>query len=66
MQVRLRKHPTDYFASEITTVGKTVVVSNTRGVDALRPGVSRENMADVTDPRGREAMDRIINGCPRA
>ncbi|TKA01217.1 bifunctional YncE family protein/alkaline phosphatase family protein [Actinacidiphila oryziradicis] len=29
--------PTDYFPSEITTVGKTVVVSNTRGVDALRP-----------------------------
>jgi len=29
--------PTDYFPSEITTVGKTVVVSNTRGIDALRP-----------------------------
>ncbi|MEU2281470.1 bifunctional YncE family protein/alkaline phosphatase family protein [Streptomyces sp. NPDC013178] len=29
--------PTDYFPSEITTVGKTVVVSNTRGVDARRP-----------------------------
>ncbi|MGW1710735.1 alkaline phosphatase family protein [Streptomyces sp. NPDC002206] len=29
--------PTDYFPAEITTVGKNVVVSNTRGVDALRP-----------------------------
>lgn len=29
--------PTDYFPSEITTVGKQVVVSNTRGVDARRP-----------------------------
>ncbi|MET9870602.1 alkaline phosphatase family protein, partial [Streptomyces sp. NPDC006386] len=29
--------PTDYFPAEITTVGKQVVVSNTRGVDARRP-----------------------------
>ncbi|UWE10912.1 bifunctional YncE family protein/alkaline phosphatase family protein [Actinacidiphila bryophytorum] len=29
--------PTDYFPSEIATVGNKVVVSNTRGVDALRP-----------------------------
>ncbi|MFG2887078.1 alkaline phosphatase family protein [Streptomyces sp. NPDC048297] len=29
--------PTDYFPSEITTVGGKVVVSNTRGIDALRP-----------------------------
>src|SRR3954468_2085118 len=28
--------PTDYFPSEITTVGKDVLVSNTRGIDALR------------------------------
>ena len=28
--------PTDYFPAEITTVGKNVVVSNTRGIDALR------------------------------
>ncbi|WP_427896042.1 alkaline phosphatase family protein [Kribbella sp. GL6] len=28
--------PTDYFPSEITTAGDNVVVSNTRGVDALR------------------------------
>ncbi|MFF4399776.1 alkaline phosphatase family protein [Streptomyces sp. NPDC001480] len=29
--------PTDYFPAEIATVGKEVVVSNTRGVDARRP-----------------------------
>ncbi|SEG83547.1 40-residue YVTN family beta-propeller repeat-containing protein [Actinacidiphila yanglinensis] len=29
--------PTDYFPAEIATVGKQVVVSNTRGIDALRP-----------------------------
>jgi YVTN family beta-propeller protein len=28
--------PTDYFPAEITTVGKDVIVSNTRGVDARR------------------------------
>ncbi|SNS64152.1 40-residue YVTN family beta-propeller repeat-containing protein [Streptosporangium subroseum] len=29
--------PTGYFPAEITTVGNDVLVSNTRGVDALRP-----------------------------
>ncbi|MEU7301389.1 alkaline phosphatase family protein [Streptomyces sp. NPDC007206] len=29
--------PTDYFPSEITTVGDQVLVSNTRGIDARRP-----------------------------
>ncbi|MFI8236564.1 bifunctional YncE family protein/alkaline phosphatase family protein [Streptomyces sp. NPDC085866] len=29
--------PTDYFPGEITTVGKQVLVSNTRGIDARRP-----------------------------
>jgi YVTN family beta-propeller protein len=29
--------PTDYFPSEITQVGKQIVVSNTRGIDARRP-----------------------------
>ena len=29
--------PTDYFPAEITTVGKQIVVSNTRGIDARRP-----------------------------
>ncbi|MET7456855.1 bifunctional YncE family protein/alkaline phosphatase family protein [Streptomyces sp. NPDC005574] len=32
--------PTDYFPAEIATVGDTVVVSNTRGVDARRPTTS--------------------------
>ena len=32
--------PTDYFPAEITTVGKQVVVSNTRGIDARRPTAS--------------------------
>ncbi|WP_405881867.1 phosphoesterase [Streptomyces sp. NBC_01136] len=32
--------PTDYFPSEIATVGKNVVVSNTRGIDARRPTTS--------------------------
>ncbi|MEV5012779.1 alkaline phosphatase family protein [Streptomyces sp. NPDC055692] len=30
--------PTDYFPSEIATVGNEIVVSNTRGIDARRPG----------------------------
>jgi YVTN family beta-propeller protein len=29
--------PTDYFPAEITTVGRQVLVSNTRGIDARRP-----------------------------
>ncbi|MFF4795841.1 bifunctional YncE family protein/alkaline phosphatase family protein [Streptomyces sp. NPDC001276] len=29
--------PTDYFPSEIATVGNEIVVSNTRGIDARRP-----------------------------
>ncbi|MYS21806.1 DNA-binding beta-propeller fold protein YncE [Streptomyces sp. DvalAA-14] len=32
--------PTDYFPAEIATVGNQVVVSNTRGIDALRPTTS--------------------------
>ncbi|WP_435644366.1 phosphoesterase [Streptomyces sp. H49] len=32
--------PTDYFPAEITTVGKQVVISNTRGIDARRPTTS--------------------------
>ncbi|MER7637676.1 alkaline phosphatase family protein [Streptomyces sp. NPDC126522] len=40
--------PTDYFPSEITTVGKQVVVSNTRGIDALRPDAAGHNTHDTT------------------
>ncbi|MDX3117751.1 bifunctional YncE family protein/alkaline phosphatase family protein [Streptomyces scabiei] len=32
--------PTDYFPSEITTVGGNVVVSHTRGIDARRPSAT--------------------------
>jgi YVTN family beta-propeller protein len=32
--------PTDYFPAEIATVGKQIVVSNTRGIDARRPTAS--------------------------
>ncbi|NUP51181.1 MAG: phosphoesterase [Catenulispora sp.] len=32
--------PTDYFPSEITTIGDQVLVSNTRGIDSLRPVVA--------------------------
>jgi YVTN family beta-propeller protein len=39
--------PTDYFPSEITTVGDDVVVSNTRGIDALR-NTSRHGTHDTT------------------
>jgi YVTN family beta-propeller protein len=40
--------PTDYFPSEITTVGNKVVVSNTRGIDALRPDAAGHNTHDTT------------------
>ncbi|WP_329318201.1 alkaline phosphatase family protein [Streptomyces sp. NBC_01262] len=40
--------PTDYFPSEITTVGKQVVVTNTRGIDALRPDAAGHNTHDTT------------------
>jgi YVTN family beta-propeller protein len=40
--------PTDYFPAEITTVGKQVVVSNTRGVDARRPDASGHATHDTT------------------
>ncbi|MGW2568198.1 phosphoesterase [Streptomyces sp. NPDC001537] len=41
--------PTDYFPSGIATVGRTVVVSNTRGIDARRPtAASGHNTHDTT------------------
>ena len=40
--------PTDYFPSGITTVGKQVVVTNTRGIDALRPDSAGHNTHDTT------------------
>ncbi|MEZ0090766.1 alkaline phosphatase family protein [Streptacidiphilus sp. EB129] len=56
--------PTDYFPAEITTVGKTVVVSNTRGVDALRPDPSgAHNTHDTTSSLTRFTLpsDRVIS-----
>ncbi|NUQ98140.1 MAG: phosphoesterase, partial [Streptomyces sp.] len=41
--------PTDYFPSGIATVGKKIVVSNTRGIDARRPtAASGHNTHDTT------------------
>jgi len=41
--------PTDYFPSEVATVGNQIVVANTRGVDALRPTVAAgHNTHDTT------------------
>ncbi|KOV73020.1 MULTISPECIES: bifunctional YncE family protein/alkaline phosphatase family protein [unclassified Streptomyces] len=40
--------PTDYFPAEITTVGKKVVVSNTRGIDARRPAGAGHGTHDTT------------------
>ncbi|MEU6548916.1 alkaline phosphatase family protein [Streptomyces sp. NPDC046915] len=40
--------PTDYFPAEIATVGKNVVVSNTRGVDARRPDSAGHGTHDTT------------------
>ncbi|MEU6217685.1 bifunctional YncE family protein/alkaline phosphatase family protein [Streptomyces sp. NPDC047022] len=40
--------PTDYFPAEIATVGKHVVVSNTRGVDARRPDSAGHGTHDTT------------------
>ncbi|MFJ5031891.1 alkaline phosphatase family protein [Streptomyces sp. NPDC088560] len=54
--------PTDYFPSEITTVGKTVVVSNTRGIDARRPDSAGHATHDTTSSLTRFALpsDRTI------
>jgi YVTN family beta-propeller protein len=55
--------PTDYFPAEITTVGKEVVVSNTRGIDALRPTNSAgHGTHDTTSSVQRFTLpdDRVI------
>jgi YVTN family beta-propeller protein len=55
--------PTDYYPAEITTVGDNVVVSNTRGIDALR-NTSRHNSHDTTSSLTRFTLpdDHAING----
>ena len=40
--------PTDYFPAEITTVGDSVVVSNTRGIDARRSTGNAHGTHDTT------------------
>ncbi|WP_037605971.1 bifunctional YncE family protein/alkaline phosphatase family protein [Streptacidiphilus rugosus] len=55
--------PTDYFPAEIATVHGTVVVSNTRGVDALRPDSSgAHNTHDTTSSLTRFTLpgDSVI------
>ncbi|MEY9968456.1 YVTN family beta-propeller protein [Streptacidiphilus sp. MAP12-16] len=55
--------PTDYFPAEITTVGQNVVVSNTRGIDALRPNSSgAHNTHDTTSSLTQFTLpsDRVI------
>ncbi|MET8626807.1 bifunctional YncE family protein/alkaline phosphatase family protein [Kitasatospora sp. NPDC004669] len=55
--------PTDYFPTEITTVGSTVVVSNTRGIDARRPNsTGAHNTHDTTSSLTRFTLpgDREI------
>ena len=55
--------PTDYYPAEITTVGRDVLVSNTRGIDARRPTTSGGHGAhDTTSSlqRFRLPSDRDI------
>ncbi|MEU0256717.1 bifunctional YncE family protein/alkaline phosphatase family protein [Streptomyces sp. NPDC006184] len=54
--------PTDYFPAEITTVGKKVVVSNTRGVDARRPDSAGRGTHDTTSSLTQFTLpsDRVI------
>ncbi|SEL18737.1 bifunctional YncE family protein/alkaline phosphatase family protein [Streptacidiphilus jiangxiensis] len=55
--------PTDYFPTEITTVGGQVVVSNTRGIDALRPDATgAHNTHDTTSSLTTFTLpsDRVI------
>ncbi|WP_225809544.1 bifunctional YncE family protein/alkaline phosphatase family protein [Streptomyces spinosus] len=54
--------PTDYFPAEITTVGKKVVVSNTRGIDARRPAAVGHGTHDTTSSLTQFTLpsDRVI------
>ncbi|RAG85874.1 phosphoesterase [Streptacidiphilus pinicola] len=55
--------PTDYFPTDIATVGNNVVVSNTRGIDALRPDASgAHNTHDTTSSLTQFQLpsDRVI------
>ncbi|MFG2357877.1 alkaline phosphatase family protein [Streptomyces sp. NPDC048521] len=54
--------PTDYFPAEITTVGKKVVVSHTRGIDARRPDSAGHGTHDTTSSLTQFTLpsDRVI------
>lgn len=54
--------PTDYFPAEITTVGKKVVVSHTRGIDARRPAAAGHGTHDTTSSLTQFTLpsDRVI------
>ncbi|MFD9794586.1 alkaline phosphatase family protein [Streptomyces sp. NPDC059070] len=53
--------PTDYFPAEVATVGKTVVVSNTRGIDARRPTVrTGHGTHDTTSSLQRFTLPRDL------
>ncbi|MFJ6013235.1 alkaline phosphatase family protein [Streptomyces sp. NPDC092952] len=60
--------PTDYFPAEIATVGKEVVVSNTRGIDARRPNnPAGHGTHDTTSSLQRFTLpsDRVIKAQTR-
>lgn len=54
--------PTDYFPAEITTVGRKVVVSHTRGIDARRPAPAGHGTHDTTSSLTQFTLpsDRVI------
>jgi YVTN family beta-propeller protein len=56
--------PTDYFPAEITTLGNTVVVSNTRGIDARRSAGPTHGTHDTTSSVQWFTLpnDHAING----
>ena len=56
--------PTDYFPSAVNVVGGQVVVSNTRGIDALRPDAAGHGTHDTTSSLTRFALpnDHTTNG----
>ncbi|MER5745708.1 alkaline phosphatase family protein [Streptomyces sp. NPDC002225] len=60
--------PTDYFPAEIATVGKEIVVSNTRGIDARRPNnPAGHGTHDTTSSLQRFTLpsDRVIKARTR-
>ncbi|MCX5384679.1 alkaline phosphatase family protein [Streptomyces sp. NBC_00083] len=54
--------PTDYFPAQVTTVGREVIVSNTRGIDARRPGGTAHGTHDTTSSLTRFNLpgDQVI------